>query len=172
MPLDTTIGGANADSYASLAYALAYHADKGNAAWALATDGNRETAMRRATTWLDGTYRGNWTGYRVNGRLQALDWPRSDVADIGGYAVDYLTIPPEVLRATCEAALRELALPGGLSPDVTDAGIVKSESVGPISVTYRGGGGVGASRPIVTVIDDILSGLLSIRRGTATLVRA
>jgi len=172
MPLDTTIGGANADSYPSLAYALAYHAAKGNAAWASATDANRETALRRATTWLDGTYRAHWTGYRVNGRLQALEWPRSDVVDIGDYAVDYMTIPPEILRATCEAALRELATPGSLSPDVTDAAIVVSEKVGPISVTYRGGGGTAGQRPILTVIDDILSGLLSIRRGTATLVRA
>ena len=172
MALDTTVGGLNADSYVSLAYALAYHASKGNAAWAAATDTNRETALRRATTWLDGTYRQQFSGYRVHGRSQALSWPRSDVVDIGGYAVDYLTIPPEILRATCEAALRELAVPGSLSPDVTDAAIVVSESVGSISVTYRGGGGVAGQRPILTVIDDILSGLLNIRRTTVDLVRA
>lgn len=172
MPLDTTVGGMNADSYVSLVYALEYHANKGNAVWAVATDANRETALRRATTWLDGTYRHQFTGYRVHGREQALSWPRSDVVDVGDYAVDYMTIPPEILHATCEAALRELVVPGSLSPDVTDAAIVVSESVGSISVTYRGGGGVAGQRPILTVIDDILSGLLNIRRSTVNLVRA
>ena len=111
MTLTTTPGATNADSYASLAQALAYHAAIGNAAWAASTDALREPALRRATIWVDNSYRARWKGQRgVNGRSQALDWPRYGVLDSDGWYVDSATIPLEVTNATNEAALRELAL--------------------------------------------------------------
>lgn len=173
MTLTTTPGATTADSYASLAEALAYHAAKGNAAWAASTDAMREPALRRATTWLDATYRSRWPGVRVNGRTQALDWPRSGVTDGDGWTVDYLTIPAEVNSATCEAALRELASPGSLSPDFVGAEQVKTATAGPVSVTYKDGSGVGDALPVLTVADGLLARLLgAMGRGNIQLVRA
>ena len=173
MTLITTPGASNADSYADLAYALAYHAARGNSAWAASTDDMREPALRRATAWLDASYKGQWQGYRVNARAQALDWPRSGAVDANGYTVDNLTIPAEIITATCEAALRELAAPGRLSPDYVAAEAVKTASAGPVSVTFKDGGGAGSVMPILTVVDGILSNLIGAgSRNTIGLVRA
>lgn len=173
MPLTTTPGSATADSYASLADALAYHAAMGNATWAAATDALREPALRRATLWLDATYRGRWPGYRLNARAQALDWPRKGVADNEGYAVDHLTIPAEVENATCEAALRELDAPGSLAPDYVAAEAVKTATAGPVSVTFKDGGGVGSVTPILITVDGLLATLIgAMGRNMVQLVRA
>lgn len=173
MTLIITPGAADADSYASLAQALAYHAAKGNAAWATATDPNRETALRRATAWTDATYRSLWPGYRVNHRNQSLDWPRYAAVDNEGWIVDYTSIPIEVVNATCEAALRELATPGSLSPDYAAAEQVASATAGPVSVTYKATIGVGTVIPILTIVDGILSRLIrSGSRSVRTMVRS
>lgn len=176
MTLTTTPGSATADSYASLAAALAYHAGAtgmGNAAWAASTDPLREPALRRATIWVDSTYRSRWPGYRTNGRTQALDWPRVGVTDTEGYAVDSATIPAEIVNATCEAALRELVTPGSLAPDYVASDAVQTATAGQVSVTFRGASGVGSVVPILTVVDGILARLLGPwSRNTVTLLRA
>jgi len=118
MALITTPGDLTANSYASLAEAAAYHAARGNTTWTGA-DALKEAALIRATQWLDGRYGDQWPGVRRYLRAQALDWPRADAYDRDGTYVDLETIPPEVVQATCEAALRELVAPGSLSPDVT-----------------------------------------------------
>ena len=149
MTLTTTPGATNADSYASLAQALAYHAAIGNATWAASTDALREPALRRATIWVDNSYRARWKGQRgVNGRSQALDWPRYGVLDSDGWYVDSATIPLEVTNATNEAALRELVAPGSLMPDYVAATAVKTASAGPVSVTYMDTSGAGSITPI------------------------
>ena len=171
MALDTTIGGAASDSYATLVYADAYHAAMGGTTWT-GTDALKEAALRRATAWLDGRYKADWPGYRVNGRSQALDWPRSSVTDNEGLAVEYTAIPTEVQKATAEAALRELVTPGSLSPDYVAADQVKAESVGSISVTYTGIAGAAGSRPVLTVVSEILAPLIGAQGSTTWLHRA
>lgn len=118
MALITTPGALDANSYASLAQAAAYHAARGNGTWT-GSDAVKEAALIRATQWIDGRYGDQWPGVRRYLRAQALDWPRADAYDRDGTYVDLETIPPEVVQATCEAALRELVTPGSLSPDVT-----------------------------------------------------
>lgn len=118
MALTTTPGAADANSYASLVEAAAYHTMRGNSTWT-GTDADKEAALVRATQWLDGRYGDLWPGIRWKLREQSLDWPRVEAYDRDGTVVDYDSIPPEVLSATCEAALRELVTPGSLSPDVT-----------------------------------------------------
>lgn len=179
MTLIVTPGSATSDSYASLAQALAYHADKGNTAWAASTDALREPALRRATVWMDSTFRLSWTGQRVTGRTQALDWPRYGVTDTDGWYVDYATVPNEIVNATCEAALRELAVPGSLSPDFVASEQVETATAGPVSVTFKGSGktgkgsgGVSSVVPILTVVDGIISRLIGGGRGMVRLVRS
>lgn len=130
----------NAESYISVADATAYHAARGNAAWAaLASDAVREQMLRQATDFMGQLYRPSWKGYRTN-RTQALDWPRNlvYVVDLFGGRRDlpYLwpnnSVPPEVPRACAELALR--AIGGQLAADL-DQGL-QSEEVGPLKTAY------------------------------------
>lgn len=117
------VSGAN--SYASIADADAYHAERGGA-WT-GTDAQKTAALLKATAYLDGKYRSRWKGYRVQPVTQALEWPRSSV-EFDGYsfrnsyravASNYYptnVIPPEIVAATCELAVRALA--GPLAPDI------------------------------------------------------
>lgn len=171
MALDTTIGGASSDSYVTLVYADAYHAAMGGTTWT-GVDALKEAALRRATAWMDGRYGPEWPGYRTNGRSQALDWPRYGVTDQEGWGVLSDAIPTEVQKATAEAALRELVTPGSLSPDYVAADQVKAESVGSISVTYTGIAGAAGSRPVLTVVAEILAPLIGSAGATTFLARA
>lgn len=124
-----------------------------------------EAAARRGTAWLDGTYRCRFQGQPTD-VWQALEWPRKGVV----YREQELpddAIPPQISRAAAEAAIRELAAPGSLSPDVTMADRVTREKVGELEVQYAEATGVSASRPVVTEIDAILAPLLRAAGGAS-----
>jgi hypothetical protein len=124
---------AGAESYVSVADATAYHAARGNAAWAaLASDTIREQALRRATDYMVQVYRQRWAGDRQHDD-QALDWPRTSVPDRdrGGWIALNL-VPAEVVRACAEMGLRASA--GDLYAD-QEQGVTR-ETVGPITVEY------------------------------------
>lgn len=131
-------GKADAESYISVADATTYHANRGNAAWAaLASDTVREQLLRKATEYMQQTYRLRWKGVRTS-TTQALDWPRSGVeiddVPLGRIAYYYSTssVPVEVQRACAELALK--ASTADLLADLSQG--VKSKKVGPIEVTY------------------------------------
>lgn len=158
------------DTYASVDECVAYAESRG-----LSFDGTQETmeaALRRATTWVDGRYAARFNGRKTGGREQALQWPRTDARDAEGWEIDPEEVPPEIVRATCEAAIRELSEPCVLSPDVTPAKAITAASVsGAVSVQYAGGSGIDGQRPVSTAIDDILAGLIGARPlpGTAVI---
>jgi hypothetical protein len=144
-----------ADSYVSIADCTTYHAAQGNPAWAAAAEADQETALRRATKWLDNYYRGRWTGVKSD-EDQALAWPRSQAVDEDGCSIDDDEIPQVVKDAACEAALR--ALSATLDPDISR---IKSRvKVGPIEVDYDLG-----SPPWTefAIIARLLSGLTTSR---------
>lgn len=161
LTIEDGTGVAGADAYWSIAQIKTYAESRG-----LQFDDTdvdpAEAAARRAATWLDATYRRRLPGQRVKGRAQGLEWPRKYAYDVDNEAISDTEVPPEWLRAYGEASIRELAQPGVLSPDVVVGRIEKSVSVaGAVSVTFADDGDlVGSQRPIVTLIDDILSGLL------------
>lgn len=161
MALNVTPGAPDADSYADLATATTY-ADARGLTFPGDDNAAAEQALRRATGWIDATYRARFPGIRVNGRNQALEWPRGGVVDISGYSVDYTTIPAEIVKATCEAAVRELAKPGSLSPDIIPGQIKKAVRVeGAVSVEYAVGSADAASQqPVSLRIDGILASLI------------
>lgn len=131
----------DADSYLSVVAADAYHAAVGNAVWQPLPAADKEAALRRATQYLDTRYR--WRGEPLT-TTQALAWPRTSAQ-----------WPVRRLQdATAELALRA-AEQGSLYADEGPAA-VKSETVGPISVTYAD-----AQRGQVkfTIVDDLLAGL-------------
>lgn len=163
-------GRADAESYASIATINAYAAARGLtfAITGGTNEADAEAAARRATVWLDATYRGRFTGRRTNGRTQALEWPRIEAHDnqVPPDFIESDEIPREIIDACCEAAVREKASPGSLSPDVTPGQVAKRERVeGAIEVEYFRAGGVGDQRPVSTVIDDILGSLLTTGSG-------
>lgn len=124
-------GKADAESYISVADATAYHAARGNAAWAaLASDTVREQLLRKATEYMQATYRQRWQGLRVL-TTQALDWPRRGV-EVDGYTVASGIVPVEVQRACAELALK--ASSADLMADL-EQGII-SETIGPITTQY------------------------------------
>lgn len=142
MPLIVEDGTARADaeSYSSVAEATAYHAARGNAAWAaLADDTVREQLLRKATEYMQQAYRNRWASFRVTS-TQALDWPRAYVpipdAPYGyGSSSAYVPnniVPVEVKRACAELALT--ASTGALAADLDRT--TKREVVGPIEVEY------------------------------------
>ena len=155
----------NPEFYGTAIAAAAYHTSRGNTGWADSPTDAAEAALIRASVWLDGTYGHRWPGARVDGD-QYLAWPRTGATDKDGFAIIDTTTPRSVEHATYEAALREMATPGSLSPDVTPSSGVKSETVGPISITYRDGTG-SDFRPIASVVDDLLVGLIG-RRSSAS----
>ncbi|MEX0859631.1 MAG: DnaT-like ssDNA-binding protein [Cucumibacter sp.] len=170
MALDVTSGSATADSYASLAEAAAYFTARGIATWT-GTDDVKESALRRATAYLDNQYRDKWRGVRVN-ETQSLAWPRVDAGgyplyDLDGFSIPTDAIPIQVRSATLEAAL--LTLTGvSLEPRLARGGKIKSigKRVGPLGtdITYMDGAPV-VDR--ITVIEGLLRGLIT----TSSMVR-
>lgn len=128
-----------ADSYASLADAATYLADRGLTLWATdMTDAEREQALRRATDYMVQAYRSRWRGVRVL-QGQALDWPRADVpreiasSDSSVYYPDNV-LPDEVRNACIELAYRGAS--GPLMADVTRSQYTQREKVDVIEVEY------------------------------------
>lgn len=115
---ETGAGLADAESFCSVAFATAYHASRGNAAWAaLASDTEREQKLRMATDYIEAFFGSRWAGLRVSTE-QALSWPRSmvPVKDVRGAYYPSDSIPPVIVRACAELALR--AINGELAPDI------------------------------------------------------
>lgn len=166
MPLvvETGTGAANAESYVSVENAAIYAAARG-LTFPASPLAPAEQALRRATAWIDATYRGRFPGTKMNGRSQALEWPRSDAEDRNCDEIPSDEVPVEIVNATVEAAVREMASPGSLSPDYVASERVKREKVGSLEVEYSDKEqGVQDAIPVVTVIDGILGTLFSTSR--------
>lgn len=127
--VETGAGLADAESYISVADATAYHAARGNSAWAaLASDTVREQLLRKATDYMEQRYGQAWKGQRVFS-AQALSWPRVYVV-ANDFEVAGDIVPQAVKNACMELALK--ASSGELLSDVT--AVAKREKVGPIEV--------------------------------------
>jgi hypothetical protein len=136
-------GKPDAESFISVADATAYHAARGNAAWAaLASDTLREQALRKGTDYMEQMYRERWAGTRLTA-TQALSWPRYMVpmkdapGGYGSWPAYYPQdeVPLIVAHACAELALRAAA--GELAPDIDR--VTTREKVGPLEVEYAAG---------------------------------
>lgn len=153
-------GLATANSYVSLVNADAYFEDRGITAWT-GTDALKEAALIRATFALDGLYGSKWYGDRSTSE-QALDWPRTNAWDKDGYGLT--GVPSKVAYACCEAAMLELTTPGALTLAQPRGGLVQSESVGPVSISYFN------NAPSGTVYAAIKNYLERVVRGSSRLL--
>lgn len=155
-------GLADAESYASVADADAYWAARNGTAWDALSDPAKEAALRQATDYIEAVYGGRWKGCRYSA-AQALAWPRTDVT-VDGFTLDASPLPGALVRATCELAGKAAA--GVLLAD--QGAQVKSETVGPISVTYADGARQGTRYALV----DAILGALLFGAGQIPMVRA
>lgn len=156
LTVETGAGLAQADSYVSVAdfdaYFLARYSPDLNI-----DDNAKERALRRATKWVDAEFRARFPGCKRIGRLQGLEWPRSNAADRERYAIDAYTVPKEIVEATCEAAQRELTEEGSLAPDQERGGSIKRIKAGSVEIEYGADAINGTTRP---VIEGILAPIL------------
>lgn len=163
LTVETGTGSATADAFVSVETCDAYCEAQGLTDWTSATRSpadDDEAAIRRATTWLSNSF--SWKGTRLNGRSQALAWPREDVVDEEGEEVATDELPAELVNACCIAAAYERANPGGLTPTVTLTDRVKREKVGPLEVEYVANApDAESARPVLTLVRDMIAGLLA-----------
>lgn len=121
-------GLSNADAYISLAEFKTFASNR-NYRWEDYEDFQIEASIRLATGWID-TYN-RYKGQRLK-TTQALEFPRADLIDWSDYEV--AGVPARVKQACAELSFKGLT--EALYADESRGGMVKSESVGPISVTY------------------------------------
>ena len=171
--IDATVGGANANSYLTLAAAQdlidGFVEDDDVVAWGTATDDQKNRALVSATQRLD---RERFLGARATD-TQALQWPRTGVRKpdtyINTYAVgfpfrittDYFTdteIPTQVQYAQCVLAVYLNNNKVGLA--LSGLEDYKSVSIGSLSVTTAGASAsaTGADR-VPPIFERYLTGL-------------
>lgn len=143
----------DADAYISVTDADTYFSDRGNEAWDALSTAAKEQALRKGADYLGAVYGPRWCGERLTD-TQALDWPRGEPG-----------VPEAVKRANAELAVRASA--GDLLAD--QSAQVRSETVGPISVTYAEGARQGTRYALV---EGMLTGLLAVGLGQVKVVRA
>jgi hypothetical protein len=148
--IDATVGGANSNSYVTLAYANALFENMllPNA-WDSAVPDDQERALMTATLWLEEyDYIGS-----VATLTQALKWPRfgwkvdsqgnldeDGTADLILSKYDETEIPVPLLNATCHLAFYLLSLgsAGGAAALTTGLGPVSSLKIGnSVEVKYE-----------------------------------
>jgi hypothetical protein len=124
-------------------FADAYAESRGKTAWLDAIgspDDEREAALRRGQDAIAGEYNSRWID----------EWENDDA-------------PERVKMAIVEAAIRELANPGSMTPDQARGGRIKSVGAGSAQVTYMDGA---PAETTFLAIEGLLRGLVTPKGGT------
>jgi len=129
--IDSTVGGANSNSYVTLAEANTYFESRLNVTtWTDITDDDiKNRALVQATRRLD--YE-NFYGERER-TTQALKFPRSGIGYLDGIYMDGI-IPPQIKEATFELAIYMLSV--DMSKPSVNTSNIQEAKVGSISVKY------------------------------------
>lgn len=160
--IETGQGGADSQSYATVAELRAYAALRG--ATVPTTDAACEQLLIKAMDYLEDQ---NFIGDRLT-LTQALKWPRSS-AQVENWPIPTNTIPRQLVQAQCALAIEAQTVDLLPTKGLTDGGAIASETVGPISVTYVNAGTV-RRVPAIAKADALLRTLL--KGGGLTLIRA
>ncbi|HYD52920.1 MAG TPA: DnaT-like ssDNA-binding protein [Gemmatimonadaceae bacterium] len=176
--LDSTVGGANANTYATRAGASAYlEASAYAAAWAALadTDAARGPFLIRAARALDALLEPNAPGVRATD-TQALAWPREGVPTPRGHVYAASEIPRAVTDAQCllagwlaaQAAADPTADPFGQDETAS----LESLKAGPVTLAFRDGKGTAGQDAVRRMVRPILAaaGLVA-PAGTVPLLR-
>lgn len=129
------------------------------------TDEQFEQAIRRASDWLSSSF--DWQGYRIEGRNQALAFPRYNMVDEDGWAIDSDSVPEEVLKALSHVTWQEVVTPFSMTPVVTPINQKVLVQVDGIKWQAMGRSGVNSSVPVLTAIQNHISALLKAGSGNA-----
>lgn len=122
--------------YGDQAGFTAYWAARGVELPGTADDDAIAAALLVASNWIDQSFISSFSGLKVGGRDQLLEWPRDGVNDIYGYYVSNDAPPREVINATYEAAYRQLITPGIFFKDYTPSKYKSVAIAGAVSVDY------------------------------------
>lgn len=151
-----------ANSYLSVSDADDYHTDLGQSDWT-GTDAVKESALRKATKYLDSTY--VWAG-TIKSTTQSLNWPREGVVDSEGRDLDN-QVPSKIKDATAELAL--LSLSGDLVTTTTNSDYVKREKIeGAVEVEYSASAPIGRQ---YRAVDRILNDIYTDKIGQSSMVK-
>ena len=156
--LEDGTGLANANSYASVAEADAYHDRRLHSlTWTAATTPVKERALAMASRTLDAMT--VWQGSRATA-TQALAWPRTGVV-YDGLLIDGETVPAPVKNATAELA--RLLIGEDLTQDVAQNDV---ESLnlgdGALEIKLRGDR---EKKRVPSIVGELLQGVGSLAAG-------
>ncbi len=161
----------DAESYATVAEADAYHVSRGNSAWANATELEKEIALRKGTEWIDLTFGGRFSGWTPV-LTQRLKWPRYGVMNYNGDLISSNIVPEKVKFATYEMALA--ALTEDIIETITNPGtIARTKSkIGALEdeIEYASGGAEQVKK--YRRAEMLLAEYISEGLGTAVIVRS
>jgi len=133
--LIVTPGAVDADSYATVAEADAYHATHLYASdWTSAVTATKEKALQMAARLLDGMP-GAWTGAAAASD-QALRWPRTGMLNIDGFSIDETEVPVRLKNAQAEFARQLIAGDRTGDNSIVAQGIT-SLTAGPVSLSFK-----------------------------------
>jgi hypothetical protein len=140
MSLDTTVGGASANSFASVAeYKTYWGARLFNTVPLAQTDPNIEVGLKWGCLLLSACFR--WTGAAVDD-VQALPWPRSGMLSLTGFAIPTTVNPQQLKNAQCEWAGQLFS--GDRTVDNAALKVIGSQTqltaikAGPVSLSFGG----------------------------------
>jgi hypothetical protein len=139
--LDATPGGANANSFATLAQANAYIASRlYSDDWTDADEDTQERALITATQLIVAAV--EWQGWPTS-TTQALPLPRTGLRARTGAALPSTSIPLALAYATAEYA-RQLITAGAMPTAPSDTAGLKRLKAGPVELEWDGSGAAGA----------------------------
>lgn len=163
--LIATAGAGDANSYATAAQGDTYHETHPYAStWTDATTAAKEQALVWATRLLDTYF--TWAGVvtDADGVTQALGFPRRGAYDRQGRLLSALTLPTDLVNATCELA-RLLMDEDRTDETTTSSGEIQALKVGSIEIEY-GAGGTGDTPVIADAVVVMLRHLGVYRSST------
>lgn len=146
----------NADGYKT------YHTARGRTVPTSLTDSEIESALLVASEWVDSRYGGSFIGTKTNGYLQEREWPRVNavVQSYPSYIFPDNEVPEQIVKATYEAALRQLESAGSLTVDYTPSKYKSVRVESAVSVEYATFDGAFSTQMEIPIVDTLLSSLL------------
>lgn len=136
MAIDTTVGGANANSWASVVEFKAYRDVRlpASAAVSAATDPQIEAALIFACRNVNENF--DWTGSAVDA-VQALAWPRIGMKSRNGFDIPANMNPIDLKNAQCEMAFQVLDGANFIADDAAAKANVLGVKAGSVSVQFQ-----------------------------------
>lgn len=145
------------DVYDTVANTDAYWVDRNNTDWAALTEAVKEVNMRKATDWIDRSFR--FVGTRAT-ETQRLAWPRTGAYDNDGYLIASDEIPRQVEEAMYIMADLYRSGTYDFSGILTDDAAVERQKVDVIEIEYDVSAKL-RTGDVPTHVYELLTGLIT-----------